>query len=210
MCLNRYVAESRAKTMMAQSHKWSYLWLQKRKIVREDESESELDESDFEDSSDTEDEQVGEEVVWDYEEDDDKENEKNEKRTKCRTKQNPKKKKTLETFLNEAHASSDDNQISKFYCVYFDNQYYWGKLLKVFADDKDSPASSAEMAFLHYKFNDLWDYPKEGEVKLVEAKYVFLGPVTPVDTLRDGFKFAKGEEALKRYKEIKKYNKLYV
>ena len=64
------------------------------------------------------------------------------------------------------------------------------------------------MSFLHYKCNGRWDYPKGGDVIIVDARYVFLGPVVPMqtDSLRNGFLFKEDEDSLKKYKTIKKNN----
>ena len=35
----------------------------------------------------------------------------------------------------------DDDTRGKFYCVYYDEGRFWGRLLKVFADDPDADAN---------------------------------------------------------------------
>ena len=52
--------------------------------------------------------------------------------------------------------------------------------IQVFANDEDEEINLVEMAFLHYKFDNIWDYPRGGDIKTVEPKYIFLGPVVPV------------------------------
>ena len=47
----------------------------------------------------------------------------------------------------------DDDSVNKFYAVLYteppQKQYYWGKLMKVFSDDEDTPVKIVEMMFLH-------------------------------------------------------------
>ena len=62
---------------------------------------------------------------------------------------------------------------------------------------------SVEMEFLHYKYNGYWDYPKGGDAQSVLRKFVFLGPVVPSGTERQGFIFKEDEKAMKLYKAIK-------
>ena len=59
-----------------------------------------------------------------------------------------------------------------------------------------------EMKFLHYKFNELWDYPKVEDRSTIEVENVFLGPVTRVYTGKDGYKFAEDKQSLDIYKHI--------
>ena len=42
-----------------------------------------------------------------------------------------KKEKNIQAEIKEAQLSMDDGTIGMFYCVYYDNSQYWGKLLKV-------------------------------------------------------------------------------
>ena len=114
-----------------------------------------------------------------------------------------KKRKTYQTIIEESQQSLDDDQVGKFYCVYFDDKRYWGKLLKVFSEDVDEPANMVEMKFLHYKFNKLWDYPRKEDKQMIEAKYIFLGPVIPIYTGKDGYKFDEDEQSLSIYKQIR-------
>ena len=73
----------------------------------------------------------------------------------------------------------DDDSCGKFYCVYFDNQRYWGILQHVFADDEDDDVNSVEISFLHYKYDDIWDYPKRKDIQMVKPKFILLGPSVP-------------------------------
>ena len=59
------------------------------------------------------------------------------------------------------------------------------------------------MDFLHYKCSEYWDYPKGGDVQTVLAKYVFLGPVVPSETVKQGLFFKEDIIALRLYKAIK-------
>lgn len=76
---------------------------------------------------------------------------------------------------------------------------------QVFANDEDADVDQIEMAFLHYKFNGIWDYPKLGDIQMVEPKFVFFGPVVPV--LNHGFTFEEDDKALRLYNLIKSKNK---
>ena len=97
----------------------------------------------------------------------------------------------------------DDHNKGKFYCVYFDNQRYWGKLTQTFANDVDEPVESVEMDFLHYKCNDYWDYPKGSDIQSVQRKFIFLGPVVPSGTSKQGLRFNEDKDAVQLYNAIK-------
>ena len=50
-------------------------------------------------------------------------------------------------------------------------------------------AYSLEINFLHYSCG-FWDFPKD-DTKIIDFKYVFLGPCTPAETNKHGYKFVK-------------------
>lgn len=104
--------------------------------------------------------------------------------------------------------SLDDDQKVKYYCVYFDESRYWGRLLKIFSDDVDDSAKSVEMKFLHYTCGS-WVFPKVDDTKIVNVKYVFMGPCTATDITKKGYKFSEDDMALAKYKGIKIKNVTY-
>ena len=55
--------------------------------------------------------------------------------------------------------SLDGDQKGKYYCVYFDEGRYWGRLMKVFLDDVDTVANRFNMKFLHYMCS-CWEFLK--------------------------------------------------
>ena len=72
---------------------------------------------------------------------------------------------------------------------------------KVFSHDEDTVATSVELKFLHY-ICGYWEFPKVDDIKIVDTKYVYMEPCTPVE-IRRGFKFNEDEEALKKYRALK-------
>ena len=73
---------------------------------------------------------------------------------------------------------------------------------KIFADDSDSNASSAELDFLRYS-RDYWEFPIKHDTEIVQAKFVFYGPYTRSETSKSGYKFKEDSDILQRYKIIK-------
>ena len=84
-------------------------------------------------------------------------------------------------IFRKCQESLDDEQKGFFYCIYFDEGYYWGRLLKVFANDSDAPADTVEIDFLRYSCG-YWDFPPKKDVKIIDSKYVFYGPCKPSHT----------------------------
>ena len=84
----------------------------------------------------------------------------------------------------------DDCNIGDYFAVRWPNPctYYWGKLLKVFAEDPEADADKVEMKFLHRKqacvdpTKFLWDWPSTDDVDIVDATWCFAGPVKPTLT----------------------------
>ena len=76
----------------------------------------------------------------------------------------------------------------------------------MFANDEEEEVNLVEMSFLHYKSDKIWDYPKGGDVQMVDPKYIFLGPVVPAKTLKHGFTFHEDIKSLKLYNLIKRNN----
>ena len=96
-------------------------------------------------------------------------------------------KEKLEKIASEARRSLDDDKKGQYYAVFYDERYYWGKVLNNFADDVDSDANSVEFSFLTYKMDGIWDFPKKKDQSIVAVKYVFLGPVTPSAVVTEKF-----------------------
>ncbi len=63
----------------------------------------------------------------------------------------------------------------------------------MFSFDSESPAEKVELNFLHYKVDGWWDFPKQREQKIIEAKYVFFGPTNPQPPTKRGYKFDDDE-----------------
>ena len=72
---------------------------------------------------------------------------------------------------------------------------------KVFSHDEDTVATSVELKFLHY-ICGYWEFPKVDDIKIVDTKYVYIGPYTPLGISKRGYKFKEG--ALKKYRDLKK------
>ena len=62
-----------------------------------------------------------------------------------------------------------------------------------------------EIKFLQYKADGIWDYPKQPDISIVSAKFIFFGPVTPAEIITGkGYKFAEDKDAAILYKQLKK------
>ena len=62
--------------------------------------------------------------------------------------------------------------------------------MKVFSDDVDTIANRVEMKFFHFMCSCL-EFPKIKDTKIVDAKYVFMGPCTPFDITKRGANLKK-------------------
>ena len=118
-------------------------------------------------------------------------------------------KEKLEKIASEARRSLDDDKKGQYYAVFYDDRYYWGKVLNVFANDVDSDVHSVEFSFLTYKMDGIWDFPKKKDQSIVAVKYVFLGPVTPSAVVTGkGFWFeGDNDKAQELFRLIKKVNR---
>jgi hypothetical protein len=80
----------------------------------------------------------------------------------------------------------DDRNVGKFFAIYWTKPktYYWGKLLKVFAEDVEEDANQAEFQFLKKVENSSdpsllkWDWPIREDKGIVDAKLCFAAPVS--------------------------------
>ena len=81
---------------------------------------------------------------------------------------------------------------------------YIQSYFKVFSNDEDSAATSAEIKLLHYKCG-YWEFPKVDCTKIVKTKFIFMGPCTPIETTKQGYKFKEEEESVKNTEILKIY-----
>ena len=96
----------------------------------------------------------------------------------------------LEKISLKAPRSLDDDKKGQYYAVFYDERYYWWKVLNVFADDVGSDVHSVEFSFLTYKMDGIWDFLKKKNQSIVAVKYVFLGPaITSAVVTRKDFQF---------------------
>ena len=78
--------------------------------------------------------------------------------------------------------------------------------MKTFSDDSDEATTKVEIKFLTYTCG-YWDFPKNvANIEMIDAKFVFLGPCKPAETMLSGYKFNEDSLAMKMYKRIKHDN----
>lgn len=75
----------------------------------------------------------------------------------------------------------------------------------MFSDDADTPTTSVEISFLQYKHDGFWDFPKTLDVKIIDTKFVFYGPSTPLAPTKNGFVFEEDEKVARVYKTKQNY-----
>ena len=108
---------------------------------------------------------------------------------------------SLQKRLDGIKKALDDDKKGFYYAVFYGKDYYWGKVLNVFANDSDDDAEKVEMTFLRYKSDGLWVFPRQLDKEIVSVKYLFFGPVSPAVTSVRGFRFnEKDIEAKKLFK----------
>ena len=101
----------------------------------------------------------------------------------------------------------DDDKKGLFYCVYYGDQFYWGKVQKTFAQNPDDNADTVEMNFLRYRGDGFWDFPKMQDVEIVDVKYLFLGPCQPLQMVSGkGYKFEEDSAAHSRFSTIREHD----
>ena len=78
----------------------------------------------------------------------------------------------------------ESNSIGKFYAVFFDTKYYYGKVLNLIGPNGDDPdAVNVEMTFLHEQrvkagvASQLYTWPSHPDVSIVSATSLFYGPI---------------------------------
>ena len=96
-----------------------------------------------------------------------------------------------------------DDQNGKFFAVFYENGFYWGKSVVMFADDPDACVDTVHLNFMHRRHDGFWDWPKKEDMKAVPAMFIVYGPVDPPTPTKRGFKFPD-EEAEKQYRLYKK------
>ena len=90
--------------------------------------------------------------------------------------------------IRQLQSDLDDDQKEKFFCVYYDSGYYWGKALNMFSQDKESPVEKVEFKFFHPALDGFWDWPSKLDQQFVSAKFIFYGPCMPEPPVPKGFK----------------------
>ena len=90
-----------------------------------------------------------------------------------------------------------------YYCVFYNDGRYWGRLINVFSNDVDDEANEVEMDFLQYKGNNLWEFPTRSNKEIIKSKCLFYGPCTPSVITKRGYQFREDEEANNMYKLLK-------
>ena len=107
--------------------------------------------------------------------------------------------------IRKIQSELDDDKRGMYYAVYYDQRYFWGNLTKFFAEDVESDVTAVKIKFLQYKADGIWDYPKQPDISIVSAKFIFFGPVTPAEIITGkGYKFAEDKDAAILYKQLKK------
>ena len=68
--------------------------------------------------------------------------------------------------------------------------------------------NTVEFSFLRYRGDDMWDFPKQLDIEMVEIKYVFYGPCSPEVVTGKGYQISFGDiaNAQFRYKYMKAHN----
>lgn len=99
----------------------------------------------------------------------------------------------------ENEINSKNIETEKYYAVYYDNTFYIGRVIEIFEN-------SAKIKFLKSEL-DVFIWPKETDIQIVQNEYLFFGPVTLIGT--EPFQLNRHEKILieKKYKELKRiYN----
>ena len=77
----------------------------------------------------------------------------------------------------------------------------------MFSNDNDSPTTQVEINVLHYVSDGYWEFQKKVDEKLVDIKFVFIGPVTPKSITKWGYTFQEEQNSLEMYQILKNKNK---
>ena len=104
--------------------------------------------------------------------------------------------------------------IGKFYCVFYDDKFYWGRLMGCLI--QDNLQNAVKISFLKKKTNEFYDFPHEDSanyqkaewIKLIKTDMLFFGPCSPAVTNKSGYNFGDDEtNALNVYNRIKQLQK---
>ena len=116
--------------------------------------------------------------------------------------------KKLHHMLLNVQKSMDDDKKGFFYAVYYGQKYFWGKVRKGFANDSMDDVNTVEFSLLRYRGNDMWDFPKQLDIEMVEIKYVFYGPCSPKVVTGKGYQISFDDivNAQFWYKSMKAHN----
>lgn len=99
----------------------------------------------------------------------------------------------------ENEVNSMNIETEKYYAVHYDNTFYIGRAIEIFE-------TSTKIKFLKSEL-DIYKWPKETDIQIVQNEYLFFGPVTLIGT--EPFYLNRYEKILieKRYKKLKRiYN----
>ena len=76
---------------------------------------------------------------------------------------------------------------------------------KVFSHDEESVVTSVEITFLRNTCDRYWEFPKKDDTKIIDTSYLFIGPCTPSETKKNGYRFQEDEGAFEKYKVFKHF-----
>ena len=111
--------------------------------------------------------------------------------------------------IRKVQANLDEAQNGQYFCVFYDDSYYWGKCLKMFSEDVESSVDKVEIKFMHRQMasfvdeTTFWDWPKQEDIQIVPSKFIFFGPCMPALPTERGFTFADEIEAMRLYRVLK-------
>ena len=113
-------------------------------------------------------------------------------------------KKLHHTLLN-VQKSMDDDKKGFFYAIYYGQKYHWRKVRKCFASDSMDDVNTVEFSFLRHHGDDMWDFPKQLDIEMVEIKYVFYSPCSPEVVMGNGYQISLDDiaNAQFQYKSMK-------
>ena len=103
----------------------------------------------------------------------------------------------------------DEHALNKYVAVFYlepKPRYIWGKILKTFEDDEDAEVNQIEIEFLKRKCLSrdpkfwTWHAPLKKDVKIVDVKYVLVGPCIP--DVRSGKFYFPNREASDKLVQI--------
>ena len=70
----------------------------------------------------------------------------------------------------------------------------------MFSEDPEAPITRAEFNFLRYACG-FWDFPKNCDQKVIDAKFVLCGSCVPMVTSRKGYQFKEDQVAIDMFKD---------